>query len=178
MALATQTVSVDIVEYLYLAEVVARKYYRGKDRIRDTDLFSVACQALVRCSQKYDPDLGPFDRFAMRAMRNEIVQYIRLNNAKKRVVEFEVLEEKDWEKVESSESEIEFSPSISELLADSPSESEEDRADKQLVKDVYLDNKQITDIAEQLNVSRVTIYNRLRKAVNKLRGKFDDNTKR
>lgn len=173
--LPKQKEPINIVDFLYLAEIVARKYYRGKDNIRDTELFSIACQELVKCSEKYDLTIGPFDRYAMRAMRNGIIQQIRLRNCKKRVAQFEPLTEQQWQDFPKENKEIEFPTGILEtILKCHPEESEQDQADKELLKDVYLNLKQITEISEQLGVSRVTIYNRLKRILGKLRKKFED----
>ena len=128
----------------------------------------------MKCSEKYDLTIGPFDRYAMRAMRNGIVQQIRLKNCKKRFAQFEPLTDQQWQDFPKENKEIEFPIGILEtILKCHPEESEQDQADKELLKDVYLNRKQISAISEQLGVSRVTIYNRLKRILGKLREKFE-----
>lgn len=156
----------NIVEYLYLAEIVARKFYRGRDPIRDTEFFSIACQELVRCGQKYDPSIGPFDRFAMRAMRNGIIQDARQRKAKKRIVEFEKFSD-TIQVAEKSEKDEEHIQDLLEMLPSCLRGLPEN--DRKLVELIYIENKPVAEVADHLNVTRVTIYNRLDRVLTKLR---------
>lgn len=153
--------AVDIADYLYLAEVVARKYYRGHDPIRDTELFSVACQELVKCGEKYDPSVGPFDRFAMRSMRNGIIHDLRLMQAKKRAAEFEVLADQDFpERSVEPFPDVGLLPGLLQKLPDN---------DRCLIEDYFLNNNSVADLANRLAVTKVTVYNRIDRILKKLR---------
>lgn len=171
---ADPPITVDVSDYLYLAEIVARKYYCGKDeeqaQIRDTELFSVACQELVKCVQQYDPAIGPFDRFAMRAIRNGIIQNLRLQKRKKRVAEFDPLTDADWSEVPERETDpILFRVEhLSQLLNILSSD------DRKLIEDIYFANKSVAELAEKAGVSRVTIYNRRDAILRKLREGLHD----
>lgn len=163
---------VDASQYLYLAEIVARKYYQGRKEeqkhIRDTELFSIACHELAKCSRRYDPIIGPFDRFAMRAMRNGIIQSIRTKKMKKRVAEFDVLPNQEWIELPEKKEEqplfnVEDLPRFLNLLSS---------GDRKLIEDIYFANKSVAEIAEQLKVSRMTVYNRRDSILNKLREGF------
>jgi len=162
---------VDVVVYLYLAEIVARKYYQGKDPIRDTDVFSIACQELVKCSKKYNPTIGPFDRFAMRSMRNAIIQNIRSEKRKKRMAKFDVFDDNSWSDIRN----------ITAIIADDRGNqvlnllNKLSKNDRRLVEEIYLKNKQVVDVADDLKVTRATIYNRIDRIFNFLReGQLDD----
>lgn len=78
MILLNNTQKINTVDFLYLAEIVARKFLpRSKEPIKDTELYGIACEELVKCCEKYNPAVGPFDRYAMRAIRNGIVDFLR-----------------------------------------------------------------------------------------------------
>lgn len=164
-------IKVDAAEYLYLAEIVARKFYRGNEPIRDTELYSIACQELVRISSEYRPEVNEdFTRFAFRAMKNAILDHIRYKKAKKRTAAFEPLSDRQWQDLPDEQSETPDCLPIDllrTLLGDHPDDTDQDRADKTLLEEIYLQGKKVP-VIEQYGISRVTVYNRLRRILGKI----------
>lgn len=175
---------VDITEYLYLAEVISRRFYKGNERIRDTEVFSIACQELVKVGKKYNSAVGPFDRLAMRAMRNGIIQYIRRQQMKKRDANFQLLSDQEWqdfskrgwrdvpqEMIEESNLmqcealAIDVLPKLLSSLC---------HCDRKLIEDIYINNISMAKISSQLNISRMTIYNRSQRILKTLREKLNN----
>lgn len=64
-----------VVENLGLARSIASAYWcNGRDR---DDLTQVACLALVKAAERYDPETGPFSAFAGVTIRGELRNYLR-----------------------------------------------------------------------------------------------------
>ena len=169
LELATQT-DIDLKDYIHLAEIVARKFYRGKEKILDTEYYAIACQSLLNAAQKYNASMGDFDRFAYRSMKNGLRSHIRFNKAKKRSATFEFLDDGEWSNIVERESNTPIPVAIlSQMMADHPDDTQQDRDDKNLLNDIYLRGFSISSIADQHNVSRVTIYNRMNRITGKIR---------
>ena len=133
---------IDVSEYLYIAEIVARKFYRGRESIRDTELFATACLELSKCVQLYNPEIGPFDRFAFRTIKFGLIDYLR--EQKPQPSQFQ-----DWEDVlDKDRPNYESLHQVINSLPD---------ADRKLISEVYLEGLPMTEIAEIYGVSRVTI---------------------
>ena len=58
-----------------MARRVARRYSRGPTV--DPDLQQVACLGLVLAAGRYDPEVGPFQPYAMATVSGEVKRYLR-----------------------------------------------------------------------------------------------------
>lgn len=160
----------NIENYLYLAEIVSRKFYRGRDKIRDTEIFSVACQQLVKCVKKYKAEIGPFDRFAIRSIKNAILEHIRQQNRQKRSAGEYVISTQEWLQIpDSSDKSFEDHDFLKKTLSSLPQE------DQDILLSVFVDNLSIVNIAKRNAVSRATIYSRISKILKFIREKFEEN---
>lgn len=72
---ASESVEKLVADFQPLAQRLARRYSgRG---IVDADLLQVANLGLVLAAQRYDPDLGPFQAYALSTVSGEIKRYLR-----------------------------------------------------------------------------------------------------
>jgi predicted DNA-binding protein YlxM (UPF0122 family) len=60
---------------------------------------------------------------------------------------------------------------LASVLADDPSETAQERADKLLLIEVYLCGTPVPEVATRLGVTREAIYQKLRKVMGRLRDK-------
>jgi RNA polymerase sigma-B factor len=68
-----------ILEYLWLAESVAHRFFR-RDPARDEDLVQVAYIGLVKSARRFDPEIGDsFPAFAVPTISGEIKRHLRDN---------------------------------------------------------------------------------------------------
>lgn len=155
-------------DYMFLVEAISHKFRKNnKERIQDTEIYSVCCEELLKAIKVFNPLICPDPtRFIYRAMRNGVIEYQRYNKRKKRFAQFEHLPEELWgnipeEKVFSASS---LPPDILKKLLDNV-----DECDLKLLTDLYVDNKKMSVIGEEMGVSRVTIYNRTKKIIEKIR---------
>ena len=87
---------INVEEHLGLAHTVAARFVNRNERVQDTIEFSLACEALVLVSQNYIPEQGAFSSVAYTAMVNKLIDYQRTKNRKKRKIDFECLDDKQW----------------------------------------------------------------------------------
>jgi RNA polymerase sigma factor (sigma-70 family) len=153
-------------DYLYLAEWIAKKFLKSKD-VKDSEIYSVACEALFLAVEDYTPARGTVQTFLWQTMRNAIIDHIRHETREKRHGECESLGERDVE--ERPQSVPLPRELLDTLLADAPDETEKDRLDKQLLVDVYLHSKKVSDIADLMGVTREAVYQRMRRSISKIR---------
>lgn len=167
-----------VADYIFLAEVVAHKF-RNKnfEKVQDSEAYSIACLELVLAAEGFDPAIqGDFSKYAYRAMLNGVIQHIRRKKAKKRTANFETITDKDFRNIPEK---LEGLPDclpvdlLKTLLADL-GDTKQDKDDKALLTEIYLGGKRIPVIAEQYGISRVTVYNRLRRIIGKIRQRHAD----
>lgn len=167
---------IDATEYLFLAEIIARKFYRGKERIQDTEVYSVCCEELVRIAESFNPECGLFDRFAFRSLRNAAISYIRHSKRQKRAGNFEKLTDSQWQDVaeDKREQELNIPDGLSDIfLQHHPDDTEQDCEDKKLLAEIYLKGTKVPVLAEKYGISRVSIYNRVNRMLLRLQGRHD-----
>lgn len=173
---------IDITEYLFLAEAVASKLRQAKgyrtERIQDTEIYSIACLELVTAAKNYDPTVcGDFSRYAYKCMRNKIISFFKYNKAKKRFVKYEELIDDQLSQVpakkESALKPLETNL-LDVILSSSPQDTEQDVLDKNLLKEIYLSGQTVSSIAEKYNVTRMTLYNRIKRITTRLQERYSD----
>lgn len=170
------SVKIDASKYLFLAEIISRKFYRGKERIQDTEIYSVCCEELVRIAENFDPECGLFDRFAFRSLRNAAISYIRYSKRQKRAGKFEKLTDSQWEDVAEDKRDqvITIPDGLTDIfLEPHPDDTEQDCQDKKMLTEIYLIGTKIPVLAEKYGVSRVSIYNRVNRILVRLQERHD-----
>lgn len=168
---------IDPTKYIFLVEAIAHKFrkkFRGKfEKIEDTEPYSIASIELVKAAAGYDPEVNEdFSRYAFRAMRNGIIEAIRHHKRQKRTAKFEKLTDLEWQELPEEKSD--FSDDIPQevyqtLMANHPDDTEQDRADKSLLMEIYIQGAKIPFIAEKYGITRMTVYNRLHRIIEKIR---------
>lgn len=162
-------------DYLHLALKIAYKY-RSKhsyEEIKDTDVYSIACEELIHAAATYQPERGDFSRYAWKIMTNGVLQKIRHQKRKKRSTVFAELTEKQWNNVATSESDSSHLHLLPILFKHDHQDTHQDREDKNLLIEHYINNKKINILAEALDVTRMTVYKRMQRAIEKLKVKLE-----
>ena len=168
-------VSIDPEDYLHLALKIAYKY-RSKhsyEEIKDTEVYSIACEELIRAAIAYKPERGDFSRYAWKIMTNGILQKMRHQKRKKRSASFAELTENQWNNVVTSEASVSHLHLLPILFKHDDQDTHQDREDKNLLIEHYINNKKINILAEVLDVTRMTIYKRMQRAIEKLKIKLE-----
>ena len=166
------TVKPKAIDYMFLVEAISHKFRRNnRERIQDTEIYSVCCEELVKAIDAFNPVLyNDPARFIYRMMRNGVIEHQRYNKRKKRFAEFVELD-KDME-VFCEEKSFSVAALPVSILTTLLSDIEE--SDLKLLTDVYLNNKRLSDVAQELNLTRMAVYNRIKKIVEKVRQNHPD----
>lgn len=142
-----------------------------KRHLFDSEVFSVACERLVKAAHTHSSDKGEFRHFALRCMRNGIVDYLRRFNRRRRLKmvafgesqEVPAREEKGVETTEEN---------IKAIMSPAIVESKRDEADREMMLDLYLRGKTVTQLMAKHKVSKQTVYNRIERIMEKIRRKL------
>lgn len=158
-------------DHIGLAHAVASQFVNNSRlRVKDTEEYAEACLLLVQAVDSYVPEDGSFQTFAWTKMRNGLNDWLRRKKRKKRVGTFESnsnltsVPEKLTEEPVSGDIVYQF-------LADNITETEQEKADKLVLIEVYLGGAKVQEVADRLGVSRIAIYQRLRRTIERLRAK-------
>jgi len=163
-------------DYLDLALKFAFKY-RPKnsfEAIKDTEIYSIACEELIRAARSYKSDRGDFSRFAWRFMMNRFFKSIRSQKRLKRSAKFSSLSKNEWVNIAEPNQQDSIKDILPLVLKDIDEDTPQDREDRQIVIEHYINGKQINLIAEVLRVTRVTIHNRMQRYFGKIKSRFNN----
>jgi RNA polymerase sigma factor (sigma-70 family) len=164
---------IDASDFLNVAEIVARKFHFGKEQIKDTEFYSICCLRLVEIASQYDGVKNDFFKFAYASCLNAIIDYLRKGKRLKNTASFQELDSLEWQDLKA-QSNL-FSDNMKEEVFDFLTQSDDPQM--KLIFDYYLDNKKISDIAKQSNVSNQTIHVRIRHALLNLSHQFNHHEK-
>jgi DNA-directed RNA polymerase specialized sigma24 family protein len=113
-------------------------------------------------------------------MRNGIIESIRHRNRKKRTAEFCKLNYIKWQEVPEKQqtqkdSAYETMQQICKTLIENhPEDTPQDRIDKTILSEVYVQGKNVSAVAKKNKITRVTVYNRLRRIIKKIQKQHSD----
>lgn len=174
LKLATIDSKINPADYIFLVKIVAHKFRTKIERIEDSEAYSIASLELIQAAQSYNPTINEdFSRYAYRAMCNGIIDYIRYNKTKKRTADVVSLTDRDWEEI--PEEHLNSIPTdLYTKLMDDSQDSDQDRQDKALLLDIFIQGKKASVIAEEHGVTRTTVYSRLNRIIGKIRQQHAD----
>jgi len=166
-------------DYMHLAEKFAYIFCLPQDRrnIKDSEFYSLACVWLCRAVKKYTHSKGDFESYAGMTIRNGLISHIRYLNRKRRNKKSAHLADFQLDNlVDHSKSELDqhLDEEVNTRLVDfvlktHKKETDQDRDDKELMLDIYYRGKTVFDLAKEHSCTRMTIYNRIQRIVNKIR---------
>jgi RNA polymerase sigma factor (sigma-70 family) len=140
--------------------------------VEDTEEFSIACEALLRAIEKYDPSSGyKFSTFATYCMRNA---FVSLNRKQKRSVPLQMVYQKTIEAVTEKENctdEFDKSALLQSILTNAE-EKDSDRLDKEMMLQYYLEQKTLEEIGKIYGFSKMRAQQRIARAVMKIQKKL------
>jgi RNA polymerase sigma factor (sigma-70 family) len=166
-------------DHVGLAHAVASQFVRSneQDCVRDTEEFAEALLALHRAIEGYDPEYSTksFSSYAWLSMRNAIIHLHRKNTRQIKTTSLDAVgSNAATDDVTDPDPEV-AAAMVHVLLVDHSEESDKDRSDKELLKRVYLKGERVVDLATEFGVSRVSIYNAMSRAIEKIKERHGDN---
>lgn len=154
-----ETNQIKVEEYLGLAKSIVYKFDKN---INDSDLYGIACVALLEARDSYDPEKGAFTTWATKIIKQAIFDNFRKNK-----------------KLDSLEVEIEddFKSSIpvqilTDLLSDNKSESKIEKQNKKILIDHFINNMSWAEIGRKLKITRERTRQKGVEAIKSIREKY------
>lgn len=169
-------VAIDPADFLHLALKFAFKYKpkHSYEEIKDTEVYSIACEELIRAARLYEPDRGDFSRFAWRSMLNGFLQSIRSQKRIKRSARFASLSENEWSNITQRVDQDSLNDMLPLVLRDIDEDTQQDKEDRQLVIEHFINGKKINLLADILGVTRVTIHNRMQRCFGRIKSRLEN----
>lgn len=159
-----------VLDGLRWAETLSLGYCDRTDkrRIFDSDVFSVACEQLVKAARNHSAEKGEFRHFALRCMRNGIIDYLRRLNRRRRIkIRTLMADEPSFARQENERKNHE--EIIAAIMSPLVVESERDEVDREMMLDLYLRGKTVVELMSQYHISKQTVYNRIERIMGKIR---------
>ena len=158
-------------DYLYMVEAISSNFNREKvGNIRDSEIFSYLSYELVSCLTRFDPAKGSFEKYLSSHLFNKAIDFLR-SKKRKKLKCFIVPD--DYSVIESiceEEKQSRISTDVlPKLLSKSPKDSDKDLKDRSLLLQHYLGGKTVLELSKRYKITRVSVYNRLKKCINKIR---------
>lgn len=156
-----------IVSNLGLINSVVSKFVK-KD-IQDSELYSVACIAIIEATKTFDPSRSKFSTWATRRMTQAILDQLRKNkkNLSRTVIsELDQIEQNKALAVDSCES-------IPVNLVGSIG-TNNDSVDKKMLLLHYLEEKSLSQIAKEFGFTKEGVRKKIKKAIIEIRNKNKD----
>lgn len=158
-------------DHLGLAHAIASQFVRPRERVKDSEFYTIACMGLMEAANTYTPEKGKFGAYAWGIMRNAILDELKKWKRSKRRVVFEALSKKAMENIPQRKKS--WTPPAEQfleiLLAD-----DTDKEIRDMVIAIYLEGMKIKEVAEQLGMTRMGVYKRIRQYFKKLRLRHGD----
>lgn len=165
-----------IEDNLGLAHMVARKFIFTSEKVEDSEEYAICCMKLCEAIKTWTPEIALFSTYACDVMKNALIANLRSKKCSKRKANFEFLRDKDWQQIGGNEEEPQIEeevlPSADQILEILPTDTNQEIQDKTLLKRFYLEGVKAKDLAEELGVSRVRVYQRIAEAAERIRRKF------
>lgn len=150
---------------LDLAKSIVAKFKPGN--VEDSELYSVACIALMKAAATFDPSVAKFSTWATRIIRQHIINEIR-----KRRQDTVPLSSLDYDEAERVlvDCHEDFPLHLAGLLVDpDPSDSKAEAENKRMLAMHHLDGQSLSDIGRKVGLSKERVRQRLANAIQSIR---------
>lgn len=158
-------------DYIYMVDAIANNFnFENVRNIRDSEIFGYLSLELVSCATRYDSNKGSFEKYLSSHLFNKAIDFLRKNGRKKRQGSF--LGNFDIENIPQRTQNTEELFSIEllpKLLSSSPSDSLRDLEDRSILMEYYLGKKTVLELSKKYDTTKVTIYNRIKRSIKKIR---------
>lgn len=154
---------IKVENHLGLVKSIASKFVQKGYEF--DELYGIGCLALVEASRTYDSQKGSFSTWATKLIRQSF-----LNNFRKNKLNF-VDSKQDLNEVVDLRNKIPFD-FVSVLLEEEESDSYNEKQDKKILVEHFINKKSWAEIGRKLNLSRERIRQKGNDAINRLRQKY------
>lgn len=160
----THNESVRVEDHLGLVRSVVYKYCRS-GRLEDSELYSVGCLALVEAANTFDSTKSKFCTWATRLIRQSVVDEIR-KSARSR----EKTDDSAPEPAAGSSDDLHLEL-VMDMVAGKESDSDQERDGKEVLRGYFLEQKSLSELGRELNLSKEGVRKRMNSALSMVRRK-------
>lgn len=157
-------------DYLYMVEAIATNFNYERIRTRDSEIFGHLSQELVSCYSRFDSSKGSFEKYLSTHLFNKAIDFVRRSKRKKRKHGCFYLNQDELKELPQEPSkEVISTDLLPTLLAESPKDTPRDIQDRSILIEYYLSGKSAIELSKKYDTTRITIYNRIKKSIHKIR---------
>lgn len=155
-----QTAEIKLENHIGLAKSIVCKFDKN---LNDSDLYGIACVALVEARNSYDPEKGAFSTWATKIIKQAIYDNFKKNKRKSENLDFDIEDDSK-------------SPIPMEMLAVFLKEDKNDtkiqKQNKQILIDHFINNKSWAEIGRKLKLTRERVRQKGFEAIENIREKY------
>jgi len=142
-------------DHLGLVCMVVSKYVPRNIQIEDTEEYSEGVLALLNACREYDPKVGLFSTYAVTCIKKSLIQRWRRQKRKKRQGDANLISINSQLSIAVPKQidKVAISNVLKEMLADHKDDRDNDKRNKQILHDHFLNEMTWAEIADQM-VSR------------------------
>lgn len=152
---------INLEDHLGLVKSIVYKFDKN---LNDSDLYGIACLALVEAKNSYDAKKGAFSTWATKIIKQSIFDNFRKKNKNKakQIDNYEIID--DFKKVPFD--------ILNVILKKDKQDSKTDSENKQILIDHYINNKTWAEIGRKKNLSKERVRQKGQEALCKIRKKY------
>jgi RNA polymerase sigma factor (sigma-70 family) len=151
-------------DYIGLAADLALKFLRHRFMpLEDSEEYSVACVALAKAISKYNSNKSKFSTYAYACIKNALIHYVRHSK-----YEPDFLDPKDIEGVEEKPN-CTIDSALLDLFLSEKNDRECDRIDKLMLREHYLQQLTLKEIAIRHGITKIRVKQRIDRAIDRIR---------
>jgi RNA polymerase sigma factor (sigma-70 family) len=154
-----------------MVEAISNKFNSERVRsIRDSEIYGYLSQELVSCRLRFNPSKASFDKYLSSHLFNKAIDFVRRSKRKKRCHGCFSMDQEDINNLpQPSSNNVVSTDLLPTLLAECSQDSPRDVQDRMILMEHYLTGRSVAELSKKYNTTRVTIYNRIKKSLKKIR---------
>lgn len=161
---------INVEDYLYMVEAISNNFNLECVRnIRDSEIYGYLSQELVSCCSRFDPSRATFEKYLSSHLFNKAIDFVRRSKRKKRYSECLYLDQEGLNNIPQRQTNNISTDLLPSLLAQCSKDSPRDMQDRSLLMEHYLTGRSVLELSKKYNITRMTIYNRIKKGIKKIR---------
>lgn len=157
--------SYKVEDWIPLVKSICARFVRAKRKIEFSEEFSDGLLGLWQATMNYEPHFGAFSTFAYECIRNKILDGIRRRKAEKKL-------EQPIDADMKAKDIVDFSL-LRKLVEDDPSDTEQYKRDKRIIREFFFEGKSLTDIAKEMKCTLGYVCNCKRYGLDRLKGRIE-----
>jgi len=145
-----------------------RHFHTLQIPVEDMEEYSIACEGLLKACSTYRPEVGEFSTYAYMCMRNRMRNELK---RKSRRIFAECRNPSDFDLL--TEKRNRTTIDVISLFVEKPDETESEKLDRQMLKERFLLNMSMQEIADKYKVTKMRVLQRIKRIIKKIRIEYE-----